>query len=153
MAFLGLVAMLVVQSAHMVEHVAQVIQKYVLRLPQAHGILGAVFDLEWVHFVYNTWLFGSLVLAYVWWRRTRSPKVPIGLTVALWFQGWHEMEHVVKMLQYYLMGITAGPKGILGFVVPLVWLHFWYNLIVLGLIVMSFFAIRSLTQRMQPARA
>ncbi|MGQ0571679.1 MAG: hypothetical protein ACT4P5_19425 [Armatimonadota bacterium] len=139
------------QSAHMVEHVAQVYQKFVLRLPKAQGVLGAVFDLEWVHFLYNTWLFGALVLAYVWWRRTRSPQVPIFLTAAVVIQGWHEIEHIVKMLQYYLLGITVGPKGILGFVVPLVWLHFWYNLIILALVVFSFFAVRALSHKVAHA--
>ena len=150
-AVMALAAMLVVQSLHMVEHIAQVIQKYVLHLAKAQGVLGAVFDLEWIHFAYNTWLFLALVLAYVWFRRTRSAHVPFVLTAAVWFQGWHEMEHVVKMLQYYLLGITVGPKGILGFVVPLVWLHFWYNFIVLAMIIGAFVAVLNRSRTIQPA--
>ncbi len=38
------------------------------------------------------------------------------------------------MLQYYVGGVAA-PKGILGFVFPVIWLHFWINMIVLAVIV------------------
>ena len=35
-----------VQSFHMLEHMIQVIQKFVLQFPIAHGILGASLDFE-----------------------------------------------------------------------------------------------------------
>jgi len=37
----------------MVEHVAQVIQKFLLGFDKAHGLLGSAFDFEWVHFIYK----------------------------------------------------------------------------------------------------
>lgn len=49
-AIIGLGCTLLVQAAHMVEHVAQVVQKFLLRMSEAHGLLGSIFDVEWVHF-------------------------------------------------------------------------------------------------------
>ncbi len=46
--------LLVAQSVHFTEHIAQMIQIHLLGLSgmQAHGILG-MFDLEWVHFIFD----------------------------------------------------------------------------------------------------
>lgn len=130
----GLITVLIVQSFHMIEHVAQVLQKFLLGQPEAHGLLGTIFDFEWVHLIYNTSLEVALVLVFIWCRRATAHRVPRSLRAVVWFQGYHVIEHVVKMFQYYADGVTA-PKGVLGFVVPTIWLHFWFNLIVLALIV------------------
>ena len=130
----GLIAVLIVQSVHMLEHVAQVIQKFALGQPEAHGLFGAIFDFEWVHFIYNTSLEVVLVLMFIWWHRFSARNLPLSLRAAVWLQGYHVVEHTVKMYQYLVGGI-ASPKGILGFVFPLIWLHFWINLLVLALIV------------------
>jgi hypothetical protein len=50
-----------VQSFHMLEHIVQVIQKFVLQFPVAHGIIGASLDFETVHFAFNL-----VYLTYVW---------------------------------------------------------------------------------------
>lgn len=141
---------LVIQAAHMVEHVAQVVQKYVLMMDQARGFLGAVFDLEWVHFVYNSGLEVAFLAAFLLWRRAER-IVPVPLTLVVVFQGYHVVEHVVKMIQYYALGITMGPKGILGHAVPLIWLHFVFNLVVLALVMLVWEdAYRA---RLRPSRA
>src|SRR4030067_2585721 len=61
----------VVQAAHYAEHVAQVIQIYLLDLrpPEAHGLLGSVFDFEWVHFLYNVGL--EIAMLMLWLRYQR----------------------------------------------------------------------------------
>lgn len=123
----------IVQSLHMMEHVAQVIQKFVLGQPEAHRLLGTIFDFEWVHFVYNTSLEVALVFIFIWYRRAGNQQLPLSLRLALWVQGYHVVEHLVKMFQYYAGG-AATAKGILGFVFPVVWLHFSINLFVLALI-------------------
>ena len=133
-ATIGLIATLTVQSVHMLEHVAQVLQKFVLRQPEAHGLLGAIFDFEWVHFVFNTSLEVTLVLIFIWCRRSAGHRLPLSLRAVVWLQGYHVVEHVVRMFQYYV-GDIAAPKGILGFVFPVIWLHFSINMIVLALIV------------------
>jgi hypothetical protein len=152
MAYTLLTALFVIQLAHMAEHVAQVTQKFILGRPVARGLLGSIFDLEWVHFLYNSWEWVALLLVLIWWRRSGN-QVPLALSFVVWFQGYHEIEHIVKMIQYYAYGITVGPKGILGYVFPLIWLHFWLNLIVLFLIAAAFFAVRSQYVRRVPAIA
>src|SRR5437867_11612761 len=59
--FLGLLAL---QGAHEVEHVVQVVQRYVLRIPDGNGVLGHVFDIEPVHLAYNLAFLWILVLLY-----------------------------------------------------------------------------------------
>ena len=147
-------AWFVIQSAHMAEHVAQVTQKFVLGWPKAPGLLGSIFDLEWVHFVYNASLqVAILAILFYWVRNVRQP-LPFAVKAAAVFQGYHTVEHIVKMYQYYALGITVGPKGILGFVVPLIWLHFFFNLITLALIIGMWRAVRPLgTGQLSPSPA
>lgn len=134
---------LVIQAAHMVEHVAQVVQKYILMMDQARGLLGSAFDLEWVHFVYNSGLEAAFLTILLLWRRADRTTVPPALTLLVWFQGYHVVEHVVKVVQYYALGITMGPKGVLGHLVSLIWLHFAFNLVVLALIFLLWNSLRT----------
>lgn len=124
----------VIQGFHMLEHVAQVIQRYGLghSPAHAHGLLGML-DLEWVHVFYN----GALLLALYWLfligkRHLRALGiVTYALFVtALWLQSYHMVEHLVKITQHLATGVQGTP-GILGpfFVNPL-WFHFWINLVV-----------------------
>ena len=147
MAKTGLLALLIVQAAHMTEHVAQVIQKFVLLMPVAHGFLGAWFDFEWVHFTFNLLIWVPLVAVYIWYRRSGA-LMPFALSTIVWFQGYHFVEHVVKMYQYYALGVVIAPKGILGYIFPVIWLHFWLNLIVLVLIAGSFLSVTAGARRM-----
>ena len=55
---------LALQTGHMLEHVVQVIQKFVLGSSNAHGLIGRL-DIEWVHFGFNTAYF-VLLLPLVW---------------------------------------------------------------------------------------
>ena len=115
------------QTGHVFEHVAQLVQKFILLRPTAQGILGATFDLEWVHFLFNVVPMTGLVVVYLLLRRAGA-RVPAVLWVAMAFQGLHTIEHVAKMYQYYAFGITVGPKGLLGYFFPLIWLHFFLNI-------------------------
>ena len=134
-----------IQSGHFAEHVVQIIQIYAQGIPgpQAHGLLGSVFDFEWVHFVYNITL--EIVLLalclgyYVLQRRKSLPLITdlmpmlIGLVA---FQGYHAIEHITKLYQYLFIPLhqsgAVPTPGILptltGWPIPLV--HFWINLIV-----------------------
>jgi hypothetical protein len=53
----------VTQLGHLGEHVAQVVQMHMLALsgPNARGIVGTL-DIEWVHFVWNTWVLIAVLL-------------------------------------------------------------------------------------------
>ncbi len=147
-------AWFMIQSAHMAEHVAQVTQKFILGWSKAPGLLGAIFDLEWVHFLYNSSLQVAILTILIFWRRNIREPLPFAVTAAAIFQGYHTVEHIVKMYQYYALGITIGPKGILGYFIPLIWLHFFFNLITLALIIGMWRSVRPLwSKELSPVRA
>ena len=134
-----------VQTAHHAEHVTQLIQIYAFgfRPPEAHGLLGNVFDFEWVHFIYNVGLEVTLVGLWLGYRRARwgdpsgvSHRGLTLLTALVLFQGYHSVEHVVKLYQYlfvlyYQFGIRP-PPGFLPHATgwPIFLVHFWLNMIV-----------------------
>lgn len=135
--FLGVILL---QGAHELEHVVQIVQRQLLGIPNGSGIAGSVVDIEPIHFAYNT-LFLAL-LAAVYFRldldtdgpRIHGPAVFGLLTFALAFQVWHEIEHVFKLAQYLELHHLNGTGGILGlgpgalrptFPIPL--LHLAYN--------------------------
>lgn len=132
-----MVIAVVVQSFHMVEHVSQIIQKFVLKLPVAHGVLGEFLDLEPVHFTYNLTYLILIVLIWQSFRRTRTEKTKLlyGLVFfTLVFQSWHFVEHSVKLYQHFTYG-CASCSGIIGMFVDVAVLHFVYNLVVFSPIV------------------
>ena len=96
----------------------------------ARGILGTL-DIEWVHFVWNTWVLLAM-LVLVWrfrWNRW------LWLTALL--SGWHEIEHIYIFLFVYLPTGISGTPGLLaqggaiagGLPIPRPDLHFLYNLV------------------------
>lgn len=68
--FLVLTIAFLVQTAHFAEHVAQIIQIYAQGVPppNAQGLLGSVFDFEWVHFAYNISLELALIALWLGYR-------------------------------------------------------------------------------------
>jgi len=102
------VTVVVVQGGHVVEHIIQLIQVFVLGVPEndALGLLGYVFAFqgteEWLHIVFNaTYLAALLVIA---WTLLGSPVarslVPGWSMVAflifgVWLESWHVVEHIV----------------------------------------------------------
>lgn len=125
---------------HLLEHVIQVAQRYAFGMPGGNGIAGSIVDIEPLHFIYNgaylilllsvlragDGIFGA--------KRSVARSLVIG---ACALQGFHVVEHTVKMAQYLNMGGVNGVGGIFGvgpgswvplFPVPL--LHFAYNLLV-----------------------
>lgn len=148
-ALLG--AACVVQAAHMVEHVAQVIQKFGLHRAQAHGLLGAIFDREWVHMAYNAPLEAALIVVLV--SFARSGFVPWSLGAVVIVQGYHVVEHAVKIYQYYTIGLPDTP-GILGRVFPTIWVHFSFNLTVLTMMTLAWlWAFSKVRRTLQTAAA
>jgi hypothetical protein len=121
----------ITQTAHLFEHVAQMIELHVLhQAPRvAKGVFGAL-DVEWVHFIWNTWVL--VALALLAWRYRRN----VWLLGTLAFSLWHEAEHV-SMMAVYLTSGMPGPPGLLakggriagGLPVVRPDLHFVYNLI------------------------
>ena len=104
-AFLGFYsAVVVVQGGHVIEHIIQLIQVFVLGIPddQALGLLGHIFAIqgteEWLHIVFNVSYLACLVV--IAWRLLRSPWLPrlvlwAFLFFGVWLEAWHVLEHVV----------------------------------------------------------
>ncbi len=146
-----------VQTAHYAEHVTQMIQIYALGItpPLARGLLGSVFDFEWVHFLYNVGLEIVLIqlwLGYRYLRRTtpsttlsRGMRLLAGLAV---FQGYHSIEHIAKMVEYLFIPVYQSglfpPPGILPYVTgwPIFLVHFWLNAIVWVAMVLALWHLR-----------
>jgi hypothetical protein len=119
------------QLAHMGEHVAQMVQIHLLGLQgaDASGIFG-VFNVEWVHFVWN----GLVVVGVVLLLTRYSHNRWLWLTAAI--AGWHLVEHAYILSVYLGTGVSGTPGllaqgGLLGGGLPLVRpdLHVGYNLI------------------------
>ena len=114
------VATVVIQTLHMVEHVAQVFQKFVLDFPYAHGLIGSL-DLEQVHFTFNLMYLGALIYVTLGWLSFGSRVCRHGqekmlgwlliLTVAV--QGYHMVEHSARLVQFRNSGLQGTP-GLLG---------------------------------------
>lgn len=136
---------LLVQAFHFAEHVAQVVQRSILGQQQAHGLLGAVVDTEWVHFLYNGALLAALA-AVAWLGspalrgRARTGGWAL-LVAAVGVQAYHFVEHAVRLGEHLATGVDPAP-GVLGRFLDLVWFHFWLNAVVYGLMIGAFAALR-----------
>jgi len=128
-ALLGFLAL--TQTAHLLEHVAQMIQIHVLHLSgdAAQGIVGQL-NIEWVHFGWN-----ALVLVTLLALLPRFPTNPWLIAVTP-LAGWHFIEHSVMIARYLETGIPGGPGllssgGLLfgGLPIPRPDLHFLYNVV------------------------
>jgi len=132
-------ALLAIMAGHEAEHVAQVLQKDALDAScptDCRGVLGFVFDLEWVHFAYNVSIEIVLVALVVGFRLWRNPLLLAGTAI----QGYHVVEHVYKLQQWFANGRQSPTPGILGMHFSLVELHFVLNTIVFLLVVGGFFS-------------
>lgn len=124
-------AVVVAQGGHCIEHVTQMIQIHVLGLsgPAAAGIFGAL-NVEWVHFVWNTWVILAVGLLMTPYPKNRW----LWLTALL--AGWHEVEHAYIFAVYLQTGLEGTPGllshgGALWGGLPLSRpdLHFLYNVL------------------------
>ena len=135
-------ALVVTQTGHLFEHVAQMIQIHILGLTgvDAQGVFGTL-NVEWVHFVWNTWVLLAVLVLLTRYGANRW----LWLTAVL--SGWHEIEHACIFHVYLMTGIsgTAGllaQGGLIGGGLPLVRpdLHFLYNLFETAPLIAAFMA-------------
>ncbi|MFQ5998508.1 MAG: cytochrome c biogenesis CcdA family protein, partial [Candidatus Bathyarchaeia archaeon] len=147
--FIFLIALVLQGPFHMSEHIAQVIQAFVLGQGRAaHGLVGQL-DLEWSHFIFNALLLGFI--AATWFTsgfhknsewKAYSRLFYYSLLAAFLIQTYHSIEHGAKLIQHLQTGLQGTP-GIVGFAgVDLVWAHFFFNLAVLVLPAIAFFGFR-----------
>src|SRR5216684_5749663 len=120
------------QSVHFTEHIAQMIQIHILGLSgtQAHGIIGML-DLEWVHFVFDAGWVPMCVYTLFFIFRKSNPWLWVLLPIVT----WHALEHIVIMRVYLTTGVVGSPGllargGAIAGGLPLTRpdLHFLYNL-------------------------
>lgn len=144
---------IVFQFLHQLEHLAQIIQKHILGMKVFPGLLGQVFDFEMVHLLYNAALFFAVLAVFIIYRKNpgiwRPSKLGLyALSFSVVFQGYHVVEHAVKTWQYMgnlalgLTGPAAFGKGLLGQIVPVIELHFWYNTVVITALLIGYMAFR-----------
>jgi len=121
--------LVVTQGAHVLEHVAQMVQIHLLGFSglQARGIIGML-DIEWVHFIWNSWVLLCAVLLVFLFRK--NPWLWVLLVISV----WHEIEHVYIMSVFLRTGHIGAPGilargGAIGGGLPLSRpdLHFFYN--------------------------
>jgi hypothetical protein len=132
-----------VQGIHVFEHIVQLIQVFVLGIPDkdALGLLGYVFRIqgteEWLHLVFNTAYVISLIL--IAWGFFLSPAaraiVPAWALAAFLVFGvvlelWHVIEHIV-IISNVIANNGCPCPGILDerLHVSDTLLHFFYNVI------------------------
>ncbi|MDP9275412.1 MAG: hypothetical protein M3O99_07460 [Chloroflexota bacterium] len=130
-ALLGFLA--VSQTAHLFEHVAQMVQIHVLHLggANAQGIVGQL-NIEWVHFIWNALVLITL-LALLPIPEFRANPWLLAVTP---LAAWHFVEHSVMIATYIQTGVSGTPGllssgGLLfgGLPVARPDLHFLYNLV------------------------
>ncbi|MGH9166112.1 MAG: hypothetical protein ACRDZW_11475 [Acidimicrobiales bacterium] len=150
--FLGL---LLYQTFHQLEHTIETTQLQILHHREAHTLIGGA-DFEWIHFGANFFLLWGLVgvmLGAGAANRARwRSSFPLGwsaLCLAVTVQGYHMLEHSVRIVQYLTSG-GDDPPGIVTTVLNPVWFHFGINLTVLVAMYVAFFGLgihRSLGSR------
>src|ERR1700694_5873445 len=134
-AMLVLQAAIVLQAAHQVEHIAQMVQMHVDGQPPAfaHGLVGRL-DLEWVHFGLTVTIALVELIALARWPR--NPVAWLLMPLAL----WHLAEHTTILITYLRTGITGTPGilahgGLLNGPLARPDLHFLYNAVILLLLI------------------
>jgi hypothetical protein len=142
----------VVQGVHVIEHIIQLIQVFVLGVPddQALGLLGYVFAFqgteEWLHIVFNVlYLISLVVIGWGLWRSpvARSVVPRFGMMAFVFFgvslEAWHVVEHVVIISNVVANngcpcpGILDSRLGVSDTV-----LHFGYNAIAYSATILPF---------------
>ena len=125
-------AVLGVASFHMLEHVVQTYQAYVLGMTtHAHGILGRYLDTDWIHLAYNVGFLLALLPFWLHGGRLRTWRFQSFLG-GIAASGYHVVEHSVKTWQAMVMGHDPA-LGIAGHYGPLIPIHLWINLVVVAL--------------------
>jgi hypothetical protein len=119
------------QGGHFIEHIAQIIQIYLLDYPpaHAHGIFGAL-DTEWIHFLWNLTLLTFNILLIK--KFPKNKWLWINLIAVI----WHQIEHSYIMWVYLTTGVSGDPGllsqgGLLFGGIPFIRadVHFIYNVL------------------------
>ncbi|HLZ55505.1 MAG TPA: hypothetical protein VKR06_01045 [Ktedonosporobacter sp.] len=102
LAFLYL--LVIAQAAHMIEHLAQMVEMHILGWPgpKASGIIGFL-NIEWVHLIWNSWVLVAVCMLLFAYRHNAW------LWVLFFFAIYHEIEHIYMVSIYIRTGIAGNP--------------------------------------------
>lgn len=102
LAFLYL--LVVAQAAHMIEHLAQMVELHILGWPgpKANGIIGFL-NTEWVHLIWNSWVLLAVFMLLFAYQRN------VWLWIMFFFAIYHEIEHIYIVSIYIRTGIAGNP--------------------------------------------
>ncbi len=135
-----LLLLLLGQTAHFFEHLAQMVEIHVMGLsgPAASGIIGQLNN-EWVHLIWNSWVLLFCFFLFYWFRK--NPW----LYVLFVFGIWHEIEHLYIISVYIRTGIPGTPGliakgGLIGGGLPILRpdLHFLYAVFEEALLILAY---------------
>ncbi len=144
----------IVQGIHVVEHIIQLIQVFLLGIPddEALGLLGYVFQFqgteEWLHLAFNATYLLALYLLLLPLRRRVPYPVPVWafttfVAGAVGLESWHMIEHGVIITNVIAHngcpcpGIGDAALGISDTI-----LHFYYNAITYLALLVPFWYVR-----------
>ena len=148
------VGVVVVQGIHVFEHVVQLVQVFLLDVPEAQalGLLGYVYQFqgteEWLHLTFNAaYLLGLYLLVIPLLRRVPRTVPPWAFATfaigAVGLESWHMVEHVVIIANVLqndgcpCPGIGDAALGISDTA-----LHFYYNALTYAAILVPFRYVR-----------
>lgn len=131
----------IMQSYHMVEHVAQYIQYQFYGIARPHGIIEQ-FDTEEIHLIFAIFFF---ILLFTIAHGYYPKKIPITLHMfraGVGMQGYHMVEHIVRVIEHNTTGCEYC-AGILGMFFNNIPLHFVMNwaVLIIPLITFIYFKI------------
>ena len=139
LAFLYL--LVVAQAAHMIEHLAQMVELHILGWlgPKASGIIGFL-NIEWVHLIWNSWVLLAVFMLLFAYQRN------VWLWIMFFFAIYHEIEHIYMVSIYIRTGIAGNPGllargGLLGGGLPISRpdLHALYAVLEEAMLIMIYF--------------
>jgi hypothetical protein len=158
------VGVVVVQGIHVIEHIIQLIQVFVLGIPddKALGLLGYILQFqgteEWLHLVFNVTYLSALLVVVVPLREIVPDAVPRWAYAAFLFgvglEGWHNIEHAVIISNVIRNGgCPCSGIGDVALGISDTVLHFFYNAIAYSATVPAFVYYISRTRSTVALRA
>jgi hypothetical protein len=141
--------LVVTQAAHMLEHLAQMVELHLLGWPgpKANGIIGFL-NVEWVHLIWNSWVLLAVFMLLFAYRRN------VYLWMLFVFAIYHEIEHIYMVSVYVRTGIAGNPGllakgGLIGGGLPIIRpdLHAIYAVLEEAMLLMIYFIERRKLQQ------
>jgi hypothetical protein len=151
--FIFFAGVMLVQGVHVIEHIIQLIQVFILDVPEddALGLLGYVYQFkgteEFLHLGFNASYLLALFLLIVPLKRRTPDPVPVWAMAtfavgAVGLESWHMVEHIV-IITHVLQNNGCPCPGIVDAAtgIPDTVLHFFYNAITYAAVVVPFWFV------------